>query len=67
MQTGAYNGRSMQLSRRHFLASASALPLLATPSITRTRPWYQRMRRCGEIDFDETEENINGRRRDTPD
>ena len=54
--TGAYNGRSMQLSRRHFLASASALPLLATtPSIIRTRPWYQKMRRCGEVNFDETD------------
>ncbi len=45
----------MQLSRRLFLASAGALPLLATtPSIARTRPWYQKMRRCGEINFDET-------------
>ncbi len=46
----------MQLSRRHFLASAGALPLLATTSsIARTRPWYQKMRRCGEIDFDKTD------------
>jgi len=48
----------MQLSRRHFLVCGSALPLLATtPPIVRPgQAWYQTMRRCGQVDFEEVDE-----------
>src|SRR5712675_2910057 len=47
----------MQPSRRHFLASASALPLLATtPPIVRPgQAWYLTMRRCGQVNFNEVD------------
>src|ERR1019366_5320879 len=46
--------RIMQLSRRHFLATGTALPLLAVPQASRPgQAWYQRMRRCGQVNFNE--------------
>ena len=44
----------MQLSRRHFLATGTALPLLAVPQASRPgQAWYQKMRRCGQVNFNE--------------
>ena len=46
--------RIMQLSRRHFLATGTALPLLAVPQASRPgQAWYQKMRRCGQVNFNE--------------
>src|SRR5260370_40811681 len=44
----------MGLSRRNFLAPGTALPLLATPQASRPgQAWYQKMRRCGQVNFNE--------------
>ena len=44
----------MQLSRRHFLATGTALPLLAVPQASRSgQAWYEKMRRCGQVNFNE--------------
>src|SRR5690349_10490875 len=45
----------MRLSRRHFLVSGSALPLLATtPRIVRLeQERFHTMRRCGDVNFSE--------------
>jgi hypothetical protein len=44
----------MGLSRRHFLVAGAAVPLFAAPqSERRGQAWYQRMRRCGQVNFNE--------------
>jgi hypothetical protein len=44
----------MRFSRRHFLATGAALPLLrAAPSSRAGQAWYQKIRRCGQVDFSE--------------
>jgi hypothetical protein len=44
----------MKLSRRNFIATGAALPLLsAAQSSHAARAWYQTMRRCGQVNFNE--------------
>src|SRR5882724_2116879 len=43
----------MSLSRRHFLAAPSVLPFLAAAQSSRALAWYQKMRRCGQVNFNE--------------
>ena len=48
--------RIMQLSRRNFLVTGTALPLFAAPQTSRPgQAWYQKMRRCGQVNFNETD------------
>jgi len=42
----------MEISRRCFLASGTVLPALAAAQSSSV-PWYQRMRRCGQVNFNE--------------
>jgi hypothetical protein len=44
----------MKLSRRHFLATGAVLPGFAAPASPRSgQAWYQTMRRCGQVNFNE--------------
>jgi hypothetical protein len=44
----------MKLSRRNFLASSAALPLFPAAQSSRfSFAWYQKIRRCGELNFQE--------------
>jgi hypothetical protein len=43
----------MELSRRGFLVTGSALPLFAAEQSPSAAPWYQKMRRCGQVNFNE--------------
>ena len=44
----------MRLSRRHFLAAGTALPIFAAPQAARPgQAWYRKMRRCGQVNFNE--------------
>src|SRR5438132_12820110 len=56
----------MRLSRRHFLATPAALPcrffsilpilpMFAGAQSPRALAWYQRMRRCGQVNFNEAD------------
>jgi hypothetical protein len=51
----------MELSRRHFLLTGSALPAFAaTQAAGSSEPWYQKMRRCGQVNFNELDpEKLN--------
>jgi hypothetical protein len=44
----------MELSRRHLLISSTALPLFGAAQPARSAtPWYQNMRRCGQVNFNQ--------------
>jgi hypothetical protein len=44
----------MQLSRRHLLITSTALPFFgAAQSARSATPWYQNMRRCGQVNFNQ--------------
>jgi hypothetical protein len=44
----------MKLSRRHLLISSTALPFLGAAQTARSAaPWYQNMRRCGQVNFNQ--------------
>ncbi len=44
----------MKLSRRNFIATGAALPLFGAAQSSRSsRAWYQTMRRCGQVNFNE--------------
>jgi len=44
----------MKLSRRHLLISSTALPFLGAAQPARSAtPWYQNMRRCGQVNFNQ--------------
>ena len=44
----------MKFSRRNFLATGAALPLFGAAQSSRPgRAWYQTMRRCGQVNFNE--------------
>jgi Hypothetical glycosyl hydrolase 6/Beta-galactosidase trimerisation domain len=44
----------MDVSRRHFLLTGAALPAIAEPpSPDPQPPWYTKMRRCGQVNFNE--------------
>jgi Hypothetical glycosyl hydrolase 6/Beta-galactosidase trimerisation domain len=44
----------MKLSRRHFLATSAAVPLFGASQSSRSGlAWYQKMRRCGQVNFNE--------------
>jgi hypothetical protein len=44
----------MELSRRHLLMTSTALPFLgAAQSAGSATPWYQNMRRCGQVNFNQ--------------
>jgi hypothetical protein len=44
----------MKLSRRHLLISSTALPLFGAKQSARSAtPWYQNMRRCGQVNFNQ--------------
>ena len=43
----------MALTRRQLLVSGTALPAFAAAQTSRSAAWYQKMRRCGQINFNE--------------
>jgi hypothetical protein len=44
----------MKLSRRNFIATGAALPLFSAAQSSRPgQAWYQKMRRCGQVNFNE--------------
>ena len=44
----------MELSRRHLLITSTALPLFGAAQPARSAtPWYQNMRRCGQVNFNQ--------------
>lgn len=44
----------MKFSRRNLLLSSAALPLFSAAQSSRSAtPWYQKMRRCGQVNFNE--------------
>jgi Hypothetical glycosyl hydrolase 6/Beta-galactosidase trimerisation domain len=45
----------MKLSRRNFLATASLAPMVAAAQSSRPVAWYQKMRRCGQVNFNESD------------
>ena len=51
----------MEISRRNFLVTGTVLPAVAAAqSSSPAAPWYQKMRRCGQVNFNEQDpEKLN--------